>query len=120
MAKRRAEYAPEGERILVHLSNFRPVKRVTDTIEIFERVRKRGSGQAAVSSAMAPTAPGPSGWRCRNAFMTTSCFSASRTKCHEKLALADILLHAERTRIFWTSCPGGDGLCQFVPDCHRG
>lgn len=37
----RAEFAKEDERILVHLSNFRPVKRVTDTIEIFERVRKK-------------------------------------------------------------------------------
>src|ERR1700736_226909 len=39
-SKRRAEYAPNGERILVHLSNFRPVKRITDTIEILDRVRK--------------------------------------------------------------------------------
>ena len=35
------EYAPAGERLLVHLSNFRPVKRVTDCIEIFDRVRKQ-------------------------------------------------------------------------------
>src|SRR6202158_2394621 len=40
-AQMRAEYAPKGERILVHLSNFRPVKRVTDTIEVFDRVRKK-------------------------------------------------------------------------------
>ena len=40
-AERRKEYAPNGERILVHLSNFRPVKRVTDVIEIFDRVRKK-------------------------------------------------------------------------------
>ncbi len=32
--------APEGERILVHVSNFRPVKRVADVIKIFEIVRK--------------------------------------------------------------------------------
>jgi len=37
----RAEYAPKNERILVHLSNFRPVKRVPDVIEIFDRVRKQ-------------------------------------------------------------------------------
>ena len=37
----RTEYAPKGERLLVHLSNFRPVKRVTDVIEIFDRVRKK-------------------------------------------------------------------------------
>ena len=40
-AQRRHEYAPNGERILVHLSNFRPVKRLTDIIEIFDRVRKK-------------------------------------------------------------------------------
>src|SRR6202453_5259639 len=37
----RAEYAPKGERLLVHLSNFRPVKRLTDVVEIFDRVRKK-------------------------------------------------------------------------------
>src|SRR6202035_4127615 len=39
-AAMRAEYAPNGERVLVHLSNFRPVKRLTDVIEIFDRVHK--------------------------------------------------------------------------------
>ncbi len=29
-----------GERLLVHLSNFRPVKRVTDVVEVFARVAK--------------------------------------------------------------------------------
>lgn len=37
----RAELAPNGEPILMHLSNFRPVKRVTDTVEIFDIVRKK-------------------------------------------------------------------------------
>ena len=37
----RAEYAANGERLLVHLSNFRPVKRLPDVIEIFDRVRKQ-------------------------------------------------------------------------------
>ncbi len=40
-AELRAEYAPKGERLLVHLSNFRPVKRVSDVIEIFDRVHKK-------------------------------------------------------------------------------
>src|SRR5581483_8544993 len=39
--EQRAEYAPKDERILVHVSNFRPVQRVTDVIEIFDRVRKK-------------------------------------------------------------------------------
>jgi len=36
----RQDFAAHGEKILVHLSNFRPVKRVTDVVEIFARVRK--------------------------------------------------------------------------------
>ena len=37
----RKAIAPEGEKILVHISNFRKVKRVEDVIHIFERVSKR-------------------------------------------------------------------------------
>ncbi len=32
--------APNNERILIHTSNFRPVKRVSDTIKILEKVKK--------------------------------------------------------------------------------
>lgn len=32
--------APNGEKILVHTSNFRPVKRVTDTIRVLHKVKK--------------------------------------------------------------------------------
>jgi len=35
-----AAYAPEGEKLLIHVSNFRPVKRVLDCIHILEEVRK--------------------------------------------------------------------------------
>jgi L-malate glycosyltransferase len=34
----RAEYAEPGEKILIHLSNFRPVKRAVDAVEVFARV----------------------------------------------------------------------------------
>jgi len=37
----RAQVAPAGEPILMHLSNFRPVKRVTDVVEIFAIVRAK-------------------------------------------------------------------------------
>jgi N-acetyl-alpha-D-glucosaminyl L-malate synthase BshA len=36
----RARYAEPGEKILVHLSNFRPVKRTADVIRIFSRVAR--------------------------------------------------------------------------------
>ena len=35
-----AVYAPAGEKLLIHLSNFRPVKRVLDCIRILAEVRK--------------------------------------------------------------------------------
>jgi L-malate glycosyltransferase len=35
------QFAPDGEKILIHLSNFRPVKRVLDCIRIFAEVRKQ-------------------------------------------------------------------------------
>ena len=33
-------FAPKGERLLLHTSNFRPVKRVEDVVEVFSKVRK--------------------------------------------------------------------------------
>lgn len=37
----RKKLAPEGEKILLHVSTFRPVKRITDCIEIVARLRSR-------------------------------------------------------------------------------
>lgn len=36
----RENYAPNGEKIITHISNFRPVKRIPDIIEVFSRVSK--------------------------------------------------------------------------------
>lgn len=36
----RARYAPNGERLVVHVSNFRPVKRVQDVVAMFSELRK--------------------------------------------------------------------------------
>lgn len=38
--KRRHHLASENEAILVHISNFRPIKRIPDVIQIFARVRR--------------------------------------------------------------------------------
>lgn len=37
----RASFAPHGEKILMHASNFRPVKRVEDVVHIFVQVQAR-------------------------------------------------------------------------------
>jgi len=41
----RARWVRNGEPILMHLSNFRPVKRITDAIEIFALVREKISAK---------------------------------------------------------------------------
>jgi N-acetyl-alpha-D-glucosaminyl L-malate synthase BshA len=38
----RKRLAPDGETLLVHVSNFRPVKRPVDCVEIFSRVLQKG------------------------------------------------------------------------------
>ncbi|MGE5400170.1 MAG: N-acetyl-alpha-D-glucosaminyl L-malate synthase BshA [Ignavibacteriales bacterium] len=50
--------APNGEKIMVHTSNFRPVKRVQDTIRIFERVRKE------IPSKLLLVGDGPDRYEC--------------------------------------------------------
>ncbi|HSR67350.1 MAG TPA: N-acetyl-alpha-D-glucosaminyl L-malate synthase BshA [Acidobacteriota bacterium] len=37
----RSRFAPNGEKVLVHTSNFRPVKRVEDVIRVFEQVQRQ-------------------------------------------------------------------------------
>ncbi len=44
----RNELAPNGERLLVHVSNFRPVKRPADCIEILAKVRAAGENARLV------------------------------------------------------------------------
>jgi len=38
VAQQRPRFAKPDEKIIVHLSNFRPVKRVTDVVEVFARI----------------------------------------------------------------------------------
>jgi N-acetyl-alpha-D-glucosaminyl L-malate synthase BshA len=36
----KSTYAPNGEMILTHISNFRPVKRIADVVKVFEKVHR--------------------------------------------------------------------------------
>ncbi len=36
----RSEFAPENEFLIAHVSNFRPVKRIIDVIDVFERINQ--------------------------------------------------------------------------------
>lgn len=41
MSEYKRELAPNGEKILIHVSNFRPVKRTQDVVRIFDLVRRQ-------------------------------------------------------------------------------
>src|SRR5690606_30251974 len=38
----KAALCPNGEKVLAHVSNFRPVKRATDVVRVFHRLRQEG------------------------------------------------------------------------------
>ncbi len=90
-AERRAEYAPNGERILVHVSNFRPVKRVTDVIEVFDRVRKQVPAKLLLMGDGPDRSPAE--WLAvKKGIHNDVIFLGKREQVYETLAISDVLL----------------------------
>src|SRR5262249_3090397 len=89
--EQRLEYADPQERILVHLSNFRPVKRVTDVIEIFDRVRKQVPARLLMigDGSDQPAAE----WMAkRKGLRDRVSFLGKQESVADKLAFADLML----------------------------
>ncbi|MGH9574944.1 MAG: N-acetyl-alpha-D-glucosaminyl L-malate synthase BshA [Candidatus Acidiferrales bacterium] len=89
--KLRATWAPNGEPILMHLSNFRPVKRVTDTIETFAQVREKMPAKLV----MIGDGPdrGAAEYIVRKKRLSKDVFFLGKQdRIHEKLGVADVLL----------------------------
>ncbi len=116
-AHRRAEYAPNGERILVHLSNFRPVKRITDTIEILDRVRKK------IPAKLLLIGDGPDRSRAewlavQKGIHNDVLFLGKQDNVHEKLALADLILMPSELESFGLAALEAMA-CEVVPIATR-
>lgn len=112
-AQRKLEYAPNGERILVHLSNFRPVKRLTDVIEIFDRVHKK------IPSKLMLIGDGPdrsTAERLANkkGIQRDVIFLGKQDNVHTKLALADVMLLPSELESFGLAALEGMA-CKVVP-----
>src|SRR5215469_13660262 len=91
VGERRAEYAPNGERILVHVSNFRPVKRITDVIEIFDRVRQKVPSKLLLMGDGPERSPAE--WLAvQKGIHNDVIFLGKQEQIAEKLAIADVLL----------------------------
>jgi N-acetyl-alpha-D-glucosaminyl L-malate synthase BshA len=87
----RREFAGKDERILVHVSNFRPVKRICDVIEIFDRVQKQ------IPSRLLLMGDGPDRSKAewlvsKKGLRKKVDFLGKLDRVHEKLAIADLIL----------------------------
>lgn len=87
----RAQYAGKEERLLVHLSNFRPVKRVRDVIEVFARVAEQ------VPARLLMVGDGPdrsvAEWLAvRHKIQDRVHFLGKQDSIHELLPVADLML----------------------------
>lgn len=90
-ADHRADYADPSERILVHLSNFRPVKRVLDVVETFDRVNKQ------IPSRLLMIGDGPdrssAEWLVRKKKLQDRVhFLGKQDNVQSKLAISDLML----------------------------
>ncbi len=90
-AQRREQFADANERILVHLSNFRPVKRLLDVIEIFDRVQKQ------IPAKLLLMGDGPdraaAEWLVRRkGIQERVFFLGKQERVQEKLAISDLML----------------------------
>jgi L-malate glycosyltransferase len=116
-AELRAEYAPKNERILVHLSNFRPVKRVTDVIEIFDRVRKE------IPARLLLIGDGPdrsvAEWLAvQKGIHEDVLFLGKQDQVQDQLGISDILLMPSELESFGLAALEGMA-CEVVPIATR-
>jgi L-malate glycosyltransferase len=87
----RSHFAPEGEKILIHVSNFRAVKRPTDVVEIFEIVQRK------VPSVLLMVGDGPerssAEWAARNSGVDRKVhFLGKQDSIEELIGISDLLL----------------------------
>ena len=113
----RAEYVPNGERVLVHLSNFRPVKRLTDVIEIFDRVHKQ------IPSRLLLIGDGPdrsvAEWLAvQKGIHDDVLFLGKQDQIAEKLSIADIMLLPSELESFGLAALEAMA-CEVVPIATR-
>ena len=109
----RIEYAKPNEKVLVHLSNFRPVKRLPDVIEIFDRVQKE------IPARLVLIGDGPersrAEWLAVNKGIHNKVeFLGKQDRVHEKLAVADVMLLPSQLESFGLAALEAMA-CEVVP-----
>ncbi len=98
----RKKIAPKGEKILIHVSNFRKVKRVQDVVRVFEIVRKK------IPSKLVFVGDGPERGDVENLCRTLKLyddviFLGKQEALHEILCSADIFILPSQMESFGLS-----------------
>jgi N-acetyl-alpha-D-glucosaminyl L-malate synthase BshA len=89
--KLRAELSPNNEPLLVHVSNFRPVKRPLDCVEIFARVLKQTKARLVMVGDGSERSLAEHRARCLGIFEHCS-FVGKQPKIVDYLSASDVLL----------------------------
>ena len=95
----RETYAPNGEKILIHISNFRKVKRTPDVVKIFTEVRKK------IPAKLIFVGDGPEKSRvekmCRDTGVCSDIkFLGPQKSTKELLAISDVFILPSETESF--------------------
>jgi N-acetyl-alpha-D-glucosaminyl L-malate synthase BshA len=87
----RAELSPDGEPLLVHVSNFRPVKRPVDCVEILAHVLKKTRARLVMVGDGSERTNAEHRARCLGIYEHCS-FVGKRAKIVDYLSVSDVLL----------------------------
>ncbi len=95
----RNEYAPNGEKIITHISNFRPVKRVEDVVHIFKQICEK------IPAKLILVGDGPDRYRveqlCRQLGTCHDTFIIGKLKKPEEvLSISDLFLLPSESESF--------------------
>jgi len=95
----RSQLAPEGEKIVMHISNFRPVKRVDDVVRVFARASRR------VAARLVLVGDGPTRGLAQKVAEEEGVagkvvFLGKQSSVAELLACADVLLLPSESEAF--------------------
>ncbi|HVP55593.1 MAG TPA: N-acetyl-alpha-D-glucosaminyl L-malate synthase BshA, partial [Candidatus Eisenbacteria bacterium] len=113
LMQHRSDYARPDERILVHLSNFRPVKRIRDVIEIFGRIQKKVPARLMMIGD-GPERAGAEWLAVEKGIHEKIHFLGKQDRIYEKLPLADVILMPSQLESFGLAALEAMA-CQVVP-----
>ncbi|MFC1729883.1 N-acetyl-alpha-D-glucosaminyl L-malate synthase BshA [candidate division KSB1 bacterium] len=98
----REKFAPDGEMILIHISNFRPVKRVDFTIEVFSKILDKFPAKFILIGDGPER--GKAEQKCRElSICEHTFFMGKQSNINDYLSIADLLICASETESFGMS-----------------